>query len=113
MLYLAAIIPPWYNGRQEGAAVEIQNLRIITRFQKQYPDSRASLSRWIHVAQRARWSNPAEVRQTFASTSFVRSAIIFNIAGNRYRLWTEIDYMAQTITIITIGPHSEYDRWPL
>ena len=38
---------------------------------------------------------------------------IFNICGNKYRLWVLIEYENQIIFIKRIGTHSEYEKWKI
>jgi mRNA interferase HigB len=58
----------------------------------------------------ADWSSPADVRRTYGSASFVGERVVVNIAGNKYRLITLIDYRRHGVLIRWVGTHQEYDR---
>ncbi len=70
-----------------------------------------ALDAWFHETQRAKWRNPVEVRQSYATASIVSGdRVVFNIKGNDYRLITAIDYGRQTVFIKWIGTHRDYDK---
>jgi len=74
-------------------------------------DSEQSLLFWYNIAKKAEWKTSADVKAMFSHASIISSdRIVFNIAGNKYRLVVKINYDAQMIFIRFIGTHSEYDK---
>jgi mRNA interferase HigB len=73
-------------------------------------DSEEPLKAWAKLVGHASWRNPADVKAYFRSASFVGERVVFNIAGNKYRLIVWINYPYQTIYIRFIGTHAEYNR---
>ncbi len=70
----------------------------------------AALAWYRHVLQ-ADWSTPAEVKADFGSASILRDGrVVFNIAGNRYRIVVWINYRFRIVYVRFIGSHREYDR---
>ena len=76
------------------------------------------LLEWFKIARKAHWHNFAEVRAVrgdadVARVASGRTAVIFDIGGNKYRLITMIDYLRQTIRVTHVLTHGEYDedRW--
>jgi mRNA interferase HigB len=66
-------------------------------------------------AKAADWSNIADLRQTFPNADPLRVAsgrtvVVFNIAGNRYRLITAIHYNMRKVFVLRFLTHAEYDR---
>ena len=52
-----------------------------------------------------------EVKAQFKSASVVGSnRVVFNIAGNKYRLIVAFAYRMQTAYIKFVGTHAEYDK---
>jgi mRNA interferase HigB len=83
-----------------------------------YPAAASSLERWLEIAEAARWRSLAEVRRVFRGADEVkvasgRTAVVFNIAGNRLRLITAIHYNLQKVFVMMLLSHAEYDkdRW--
>ena len=50
------------------------------------------------------------LKQTFGSADYVRPHTIFNIAGNKYRLISIIQYEISAVSIQNVMTHAEYDR---
>ena len=82
------------------------------------PDAAAALERWASLCKRAQWRSLADVRLAFRSADEVRvasgrTAVVFNIAGNKYRLITAIHYNTTRVFILLFLTHAEYskDRW--
>lgn len=61
------------------------------------------------VVKEAKWKNFAEVKAQFRNASAVGNRIVFNIAGNKYRLVVIINYQAQIAFVRFVGTHKEYD----
>ena len=64
------------------------------------------------------WVSFVELRQTFGSADTVRvasgrSVVVFNIAGNRFRLICAVHYNTQTAFVLRFMSHAEYgkDTW--
>ena len=54
---------------------------------------------------------PAEVKREFGSASILRDGrVVFNIAGNKYRIVVWINYPYRVVYIRFIGTHAQYDR---
>jgi mRNA interferase HigB len=73
-------------------------------------DSKDALQSWYLIASAAQWNNPAEIKAQFRNASFVGERVVFNIAGNKYRLVTFVEYTYKTIYVRFIGTHAEYDE---
>jgi len=77
-----------------------------------HEDSEGPLKAWYkHVSDRSvSWRNPADVKADIASASVVGDCVVFNIAGNKYRLITRILYVVQKVFVLKIMTHEEYDE---
>ena len=84
--------------------------RKIREFVALHPNSETSLNAWYKIAKKAKWQNIVEVRKDYPHADLVGSYVVFNIAGNNYRLIAEILYSSQRVLIRHILTHSEYDR---
>mgnify|MGYP001810559947 FL=1 len=56
------------------------------------------------------WSGPADVKDQYRNASFVGDRVVFNIAGNKYRLVSYINYEHYTVYVRFVGTHAEYDK---
>ena len=74
-------------------------------------DSETPLKAWFRETERADWANAAELRRDFRSASVVgNNRVVFNIAGNKYRLVVRIYYPYRVVYIRFVGTHAEYDK---
>ena len=72
-------------------------------------DSEQPLKSWYAVTRAASWAHFAEVKAQFGTASAVGERVVFNIAGNKYRLVVYINYAFHTVYIRFVGTHREYD----
>jgi len=82
----------------------------LKEFWEAYPDAKGALESWYKTAKKAKWKHITEVRQTYSHADAVGSCTVFNIAGNKYRLITKIEYRIQCIFIKQALTHAEYDQ---
>lgn len=74
-------------------------------------DAKESTLAWYRHALAADWSAPAVVKQDFRNTSILKDGrVVFNIAGNKYRLVVWINYAYRVMYIRFIGTHMQYDK---
>lgn len=91
--------------------MNVLSYRKIRDFISRHADSEAGLIAWYSTAKRANWQNLAEVQQRYLHADVVGRYTVFNIHNNKYRLIARIVYRSQTIFIIDILTHGDYDNW--
>ncbi len=76
-------------------------------------DSQRQLRAWHTTAKRADWQNFADLKATYGNAGFVGDCVVFNIAGNKYRLVARIRYPSHKVYILKVMTHAEYDtgKW--
>lgn len=81
-------------------------------FWETHPQARKPLAEWYRLVNAARWETPSDVKAMFgAAVDFVGdNRIIFDIAGNKYRLVVHVAYPYQRVLIKFVGSHVDYDR---
>ncbi len=76
-----------------------------------YPDAEEPLQAWYREALHAKWASPHAIKVQYRSASVLQSGrVVFNIAGNKYRLVVKIEYPSGIVYIRFIGTHRQYDR---
>ncbi|MCC7529412.1 MAG: type II toxin-antitoxin system HigB family toxin [Candidatus Melainabacteria bacterium] len=91
--------------------MRILNRPALESFKKAHANSRSTMDKWIIVVESARWSTTADLRATFDKADFVKGFTVFNVGGNNYRIVARIVYPSQTVLIIDVSTHAQYDRW--
>jgi len=66
---------------------------------------------WYDTAKKAEWSRPGDVKRQFRNASIIGgNRVVFNIAGNKYRLVVKFNYPYRLGYIRFIGTHRQYDQ---
>ena len=90
-------------------------MHVITRqrlqeFWQSHPDAERPLKAWLAIVRLKRCSSSHEVRQDFASASFLgKWRTVFNIGGNKYRLVVDMRYDLGRTYIRHFLTHQEQD----
>ena len=85
--------------------------RTLREFSDRHPRAMPGLEAWYHEVKMAEWRSPADVRRLYSKARIVgKDRVVFNIAGNRYRLVAKVNYGAGIVFIRFVGTHKEYDH---
>ena len=83
----------------------------LREFWERNRDAEEPLKVWYQEAKTADWATPHEIKAMYGSASVLgKNRVVFNIAGNRYRLIVRFNYPYRIGYIRFIGTHAEYDR---
>ena len=84
--------------------------RTLRAFWKRHPRANGPLEAWHQEVDWANWASPSEVTTQFRSASVLQdNRVVFNIAGNHYRLVVKINYPYRIVSIRFVGTHADYD----
>ena len=90
--------------------MHIVAVRFLRSFWEKHPDAEQALKSWLDEARKARWSQPAEIKERYRSASILKNRrVVFNIKGNDYRLVVSVAYRYQAVYVKFIRTHTEYD----
>lgn len=85
--------------------------RTLREFWLSHPDAEQPLKAWFREVQAAKWSSPHDIKERYRSASVVGgNRVVFNIAGNRYRLVVRLNFAYGIAYIRFVGTHRDYDR---
>ena len=66
---------------------------------------------WFRHATVADWKHPADVKADLRTSSILKGGrVVFNLAGNKYRLVVWINYPFRVVYVRFIGTHKRYDQ---
>lgn len=83
----------------------------LDEFTNAHDDARAWIENWIADVEAAQWRTPQDIRDSYASASFLANRIvIFNVKGNRYRLEVQVAYNTGVVVVKWAGTHAEYTK---
>jgi mRNA interferase HigB len=75
-----------------------------------FADAEQPLKAWYSEARNAEWQTPRNIKEQYRHASFLKdNRVVFNIAGNKYRLIVKINYPFGIVYVRFIGTHKQYD----
>lgn len=91
--------------------IAISTLKSFWEDHPEYMDAKEPTLAWYRHVLAADWATPADVKQDFRNASVLKDGrVVFNIAGNKYRLVVWINYTYRVVYIRFIGTHAQYDK---
>jgi mRNA interferase HigB len=92
--------------------VKIYGTALVAEFAKRHAASRKPLQRFLTIVEAASWPHLPAAKEVFPSIDYApfTGTLIFDIAGNKYRLVARVDFDEQMLYIQKVMTHAEYDR---
>ncbi|MBV9644168.1 MAG: type II toxin-antitoxin system HigB family toxin [Verrucomicrobia bacterium] len=87
----------------------------VGEYAKKYSQASSSVKNWRAVVRRANWKSFEDVKQTFRSADQITvpngsKVVVFNIAGNAFRLVTSIHWNRGIVYIRRLLTHAQYSK---
>ena len=90
--------------------IALSTLKHFWEQSPKYADAVQPTLAWYRHVLKADWKEPSDVKADFGNASILRDGrVVFNIAGNKYRLIVWINYPYRVVYVRFIGTHSQYD----
>lgn len=91
--------------------IALSTLKMFWKQNSAHADATEPTLAWYRHTLRADWASPSAVKHDFRNASILKDgSIVFNIAGNKYRLIVWINYAYRVVYIRFIGTHEQYDQ---
>ena len=90
--------------------MKVLGTEVLDKSTKTHGDLTSPIATWLTIARLGNWKNLTELRLTWRNTDCVRGQTIFNIKGNKYRLFATVNYSSQTIIVKDLVTHAEYSK---
>ena len=89
-------------------------LSVLRELWTRHPQAEKGLREWWDRTETASWRTFADVRRDFPAVDLVTSdrgdKLVFNIGGNKFRLVVLVKFGNESMFILWVGTHAEYDR---
>ena len=90
--------------------IALSTIKAFWAGKAEFRDAQAPALAWYRDVLQADWSKPSEVKQQYGNASILRDGrVVFNIAGNKYRIVVWINYPYRVVYVRFIGTHAQYD----
>jgi mRNA interferase HigB len=92
--------------------MQVIALRTLKQFWQVHAQAEMPLRAWYASTSQAAWTTPQDIKNEYgARVDFVAdNRVVFDIAGNKYRLIVHVSYLYKRVLVKFIGTHAEYDR---
>jgi mRNA interferase HigB len=92
--------------------MRINNQKALSDFKATHPRSVTQLDAWQAEVGSAVWKSPHDLKHSYRHASILKKRnVVFNICGNKYRLWAQISYQSGVVLVRAVGTHKDYDNW--
>jgi len=91
--------------------MHIISLKMLRDFWHRHPKTEQPLRNWHTVAEQLRFSDFADLKQSFGSADYVPPYTVFDVAGNNYRVIVVVLYRDGKMFVRWVMTHWEYDNW--
>ena len=85
--------------------------KALTAFCEKHQTAETALNAWHQIMEASTFENFAQLKQTFSAVDWVKPYVVFDIAGNHFRLICVFHFNKQRVYIRHVFTHSEYDQW--
>ena len=84
----------------------------LVAFWTRHPQGKGPLTAWYLAVDKVKWKTSADIKDQFgANVDFVSdNRVIFDIAGNKYRVIVHVNYTYKRVLIKFVGTHAEFDK---
>ncbi len=84
--------------------------RRLQEFWARHPRAEAPLKAWYRLVRAAEWSTPQDIRDQFGNADFLAdNRVIFDVAGNHYRIVVRVSYPFKQVLVKFVGTHKEHN----
>jgi len=91
--------------------VNVVTRRALPDCWTKHPRAEGPLKTWYRLAKAFDWRTHQDIRDQFRSADFLAdNRVVFDIAGNHYRLIVRVSYTYRQVLVKIVGTHAEYDR---
>ncbi len=91
--------------------IALSTLKAFLNRSSAQTDAREPMMAWYNQVKKADWATPADVKREIRRASILKDGrVVFNVAGNKYRIVVWINYPYRVVYIRFIGTHRQYDE---
>lgn len=91
--------------------IALSTLKAFLSRNPAYADAREPVMAWYRQVRSAGWATPTDVKRAIRTASILKDGrVVFNVAGNKYRIVVWINFPYRVVYIRFIGTHRQYDR---
>lgn len=91
--------------------MHIISIKALRAFWQKHPAAEPALRHWHSIVEHTDFRDFGHLREFFNSADYVPPFVVFDIAGNHFRVVVVVQYRAKRMYIREVMTHREYDDW--
>ena len=91
--------------------MHIISIKMLREFWQKYPAAESALRQWHSIVEQTDFRDFGHIREFFGSADYVPPYVVFDVAGNHYRVVVVAQYRAKRVYVREVMTHREYDDW--
>jgi mRNA interferase HigB len=91
--------------------MHIISIKMLREFWQQYPTAESTLRQWHSIVEQTDFRDFGHIREFFNSADYVPPYVVFDVAGNNYRVVVVVQYRSKRMCVREVMTHREYDEW--
>jgi mRNA interferase HigB len=96
---------------EEMRVIALRTLKRFIESRSGHAEAGQAVLAWYRQVLKADWATPSQVKRDVGSASILKDGrVVFNVAGNRYRIVVRINYPYRVVYVRFIGTHAQYDK---
>lgn len=84
---------------------------MLREFWQKHPAAELILRQWHSIVEQTDFRDFSHIREYFNSADYVPPYVVFDVAGNNYRVVVVVQYRAKRIYVREVMTHREDDKW--
>ena len=94
--------------------MQVIGTQVLQDFCNKYSDAENQVEALLAELREANWQNPHELKARYGTASILGDGnVVFNIKGNKYRIWVKVSFKNQMVRVRDAGTHEEYEDWDI
>lgn len=91
--------------------MHIISIKMLREFWQKHSAAEKPLREWHSIVENTDFLDFTHIKQIFNAADYVPPFIVFDVAGNNYRVVVVVHYRAKRVYIREVMTHREYDDW--
>ncbi len=91
--------------------MHIISFKMLREFWRKHHTAESALRQWHSIVEQTDFRDFGHIREFYNSADYVSPYVVFDVAGNNYRIVVVVHYRAKRVYIREVMTHREYDEW--
>jgi mRNA interferase HigB len=91
--------------------MRIISIKMLREFWQKHPAAESVLRQWHSIVEQTDFTDFSHIHEFFNAADYVPPYVVFDVAGNNYRVVVVVQYRAKRLYVREVMTHREYDDW--